>query len=105
MVTADPQAPNPQEPPPILFSHARAVWYGLAGAFILLAFGAFFWGVSAASLACVPCDCMYSVFSKVQTCRWPAILGILYWVFLITALGSVMAGLFLRRRAKERGAC
>lgn len=102
MATADPLHPNPQEPPPILFSNAPAVWYVIAVLFIVLASGAFFGGVSAAAQSCFPCKCMYSVFSKVQICRWPAILGMFYWVSLLAALGSVVVGLLLRRRAKER---
>src|SRR5947209_16699486 len=80
MATADPHDPAPMQ----LF-HAPAVWYVIAGGFIVLACGAFLWGISAASLSCVPCDCTYSVFSGLERCRWPAILGILFWVFLIAA--------------------
>lgn len=79
------------------------MWYVMAGVFTVLAFGSFFWGFSAAAQACEPCDCLYSVLSKVPTCRWPALLGILYWVFMLAALVSIVAGMLLRRRARERG--
>lgn len=79
------------------------MWYLMAGMFIVLAFGAFFWGFSAAAQACAPCNCLYSMFSKVPTCRWPALLGILYWAFMIAALASLVTGILLRRRARARG--
>lgn len=103
MATPHPHDPTPHDAAPMRLFNAPAVWYALAAGCIVLALGSFFWGVSEATRSCVPCDCMYSVFAKVPRCRWPAILGILYWVFLIATLGSIVAGFRLRRRAKERG--
>ena len=103
MATADSHEPKPRDPAPMPVFNAPAVWYVIAAGCTVLAFGAFFWGLSAAARSCVPCDCLYSVFATVPKCRWPAILGIVYWVFLIAALGAIVTGFRLRRRAKERG--
>src|SRR5439155_44356 len=106
MATPHPHDPTPHDAVPMRLFNAPAVWYALAAGCIVLALGSFFWGVSEATRSCVPCDCMYSVFARVPRCRWPAILGILYWFFPIT-LGPMRMlterGLALKKKLSAMG--
>ncbi len=61
--------------------------------------------IPGASLACVRCNCTYSLFAQNPDCRWPAVWGLLFDVSLgIGVLGFLIATiLWFRQRAVRRG--
>ena len=63
---------------------------GCVAAVTFLAAGAysFLWIFSSASLACVACDCTYSLFAPTFRCRQPVIAEVLSVVFLLLFIGS-----------------
>jgi uncharacterized membrane protein YkvI len=78
------------------------LWWGLFVLFAALGAYALLNTIASASLACVSCDCIYTLTAENPRCRWPAIWALLFFVALAVALVSaVLAILGHRRRNRQ----
>src|SRR6058998_538549 len=70
------------------------LWWGLFVLFAALGGYALLNTVASASLACVPCDCIYTLTAENPRCRWPAIWAVLFFVALAVAVVSAVLALW-----------
>lgn len=77
------------------------IWVLIGVAGLLLAGVFFSMTVAGASLRCVQCDCTYSLLSANETCRWPAVWGLLSEVVVLISLLAFLAAAILRFRSKR----
>src|SRR6267378_2128334 len=83
-------------------------WWCISGALALCAVIALMYAVSGASLACVPCDCTYSLSAENARCRRPAAWALAFDIALLAALLSAAVAiwrhwrLFKRRRTNGK---
>ena len=75
-----------------------AAAYGvLAIVAVLVAVWGFLWLASSSSLACVPCNCTYSLFHELPRCRQPSQALIVLGVGIIGAILCVVRAIFVMR--------
>lgn len=66
----------------------QALWWALFVLFAVIGAYALLSSIAGASLACVPCDCIYTLNAENSRCRWPAIWEVLFYAASGAALVS-----------------
>ena len=76
----------------------RYLWFALAAISLLAGVWFLLWFVSSASLACLPCDCRYSLFADNLRCRQPPVAALLAVISLLLAIVFLVLGIWKRKR-------
>jgi hypothetical protein len=81
--------------------HAKLLSYILAGVLLLSGLYCVLWLVASSSLACVACNCSYSLFAENLRCRQPALAGILALASFAGAAALIFWGRSFRTDASQ----